>query len=50
VAWNSFKYRHSGVFGYGLLLVGKLSLYREIVREAREFIPWTVNTFDRRGW
>jgi hypothetical protein len=38
------------VFGYGLLLVGRLSSYREIVREAREFIPWTVKTFDRRGW
>jgi hypothetical protein len=23
--------------------------YREIVREAREFIPWTVKTVDRRG-
>jgi hypothetical protein len=20
------------------------------VREAREFIPWTMKTFDRRGW
>jgi hypothetical protein len=37
------------VFGYGLLLVGRLSLYREIAREARELIPWTVNTVDRRG-
>jgi hypothetical protein len=37
------------VFGYGLLLVGRLSLYQEIVREAREFISWTVKTVDRRG-
>jgi hypothetical protein len=37
------------VFGYALLLVGRLSLYREIAREAREFIPWMVNTFDLRG-
>jgi hypothetical protein len=37
------------VFGYGLFLVGRLSSYREIVREAREFIRWTVKTFDRRG-
>jgi hypothetical protein len=28
----------------------RLSSYREIVREAREFIPWTMKTFDRRGW
>jgi hypothetical protein len=34
------------VFGYGLLLVGGLSSYREIVREAREFTPWTVKTVD----
>jgi hypothetical protein len=32
------------VFGYGLLLVGRLSSYREIARKAREFIPWTVNS------
>jgi hypothetical protein len=33
------------------LLVGRLSSYREIVRGAREFIWWTVKTFDhRRGW
>jgi hypothetical protein len=38
------------VFGYGLLLVGRLSSYQEIARGAREFIPWTVKTFDRRGW
>jgi hypothetical protein len=38
------------VFGYGLLLVGRLSSYREIAREARQFIPYTVKTFDRRGW
>jgi hypothetical protein len=38
------------VFGYGLLLAGRLSSYREIARGAREFIPWTVKTFDRRGW
>jgi uncharacterized membrane protein len=38
------------VFGYGLLLVGRLSSYREIARETLEFIPWTVKTFDRRGW
>jgi hypothetical protein len=37
------------VFGCGLLLVGRLSPYREIVRGAREFIPWTVKTFDHRG-
>jgi hypothetical protein len=36
VVWRSFEYRHACV---GLLLVGRLSLYREIVREAREFIP-----------
>jgi hypothetical protein len=29
--------------------VGRLSSYREIARGAREFIPWTVKTFDRRG-
>jgi hypothetical protein len=38
------------VSGYGLRLVGRLSSYREIVREAREFIPWTVKILDRRGW
>jgi hypothetical protein len=38
------------VFGYGVFLVGRLSSYRETVRGAREFIPWTVKTFDRRGW
>jgi hypothetical protein len=48
VFWNSLECRR-GVFGYGLLLVGRLSSYREIVRGAREFIPWTVKTFDRRG-
>jgi hypothetical protein len=37
------------VFGYRLLLVGRLSSYREIARGAHEFIPWTVKTFDRRG-
>jgi hypothetical protein len=37
------------VFGYGLLLVGRLSSYQEIARGAREFIPWAVKTFDRRG-
>jgi hypothetical protein len=37
------------VFGYGLLLDGRLSSYREIAREAREFIPWTVKTVDRQG-
>jgi hypothetical protein len=37
------------VFGCGLLLVGRLSSYRELVRGARELIPWTVKTFDRRG-
>jgi hypothetical protein len=37
------------VFGYGLLLVGRPSLYREIAREACEFIPWTEKTFYRRG-
>jgi hypothetical protein len=30
--------------------VGRLSSYREIARGAREFIRWTVKTFDRRGW
>jgi hypothetical protein len=25
------------------------SFWLEIAREAREFIPWTVKTFDRRG-
>jgi hypothetical protein len=30
--------------------VGRLSSYREIARGAREFIWWTVKTFDRRGW
>jgi hypothetical protein len=49
VVWNSFEYRRSGVFGYGLLLVRRLSSYREIVRGAREFIRWTMKTFDRRG-
>jgi hypothetical protein len=29
--------------------VGRLSSYREIARGAREFIRWTVKTFDRRG-
>jgi hypothetical protein len=48
VCWNSLECRC--VFGYGLLLVGRLSSYREIVRGAREFIPWMVKTFDRRGW
>jgi hypothetical protein len=37
------------VFGYGLVLVGRLSSYQEIAREAREFVPWTVKTFDHRG-
>jgi hypothetical protein len=27
-----------------------LSSYREIVRGAREFIRWTMKTFDHRGW
>jgi hypothetical protein len=30
--------------------VGRLSSYREIAREARESIRWTLKTFDRRGW
>jgi hypothetical protein len=30
--------------------VGRLSSYREIAREACEFIRWTVKIFDRRGW
>jgi hypothetical protein len=30
--------------------VGRLSSYWETARGAREFIPWTVKTFDRRGW
>jgi hypothetical protein len=29
--------------------VGRLSSYREIAREARELIPWTVKIFDYRG-
>jgi hypothetical protein len=49
VVWESFEYRRACVSGYGLLLVGRLSSYREIVREAREFIPWMVKTVDRRG-
>jgi hypothetical protein len=48
VCWNLLECRR--IFGYGLLLVGRLSSYREIVRGAREFILWTVKTFDRRGW
>jgi hypothetical protein len=47
--WKSRECRRACVFGYGLLLLGRLSSYREIVREAREFIPWTVNTVVRRG-
>jgi hypothetical protein len=47
VCWNSLEC--SRVFGYGLLLVGRLSSYLEIVRGAREFIPWTMKTFDHRG-
>jgi hypothetical protein len=46
--WKSLKSRRACVFGYGLLLVGRLSLYREIARGAHEFIPWTVETVDRR--
>jgi hypothetical protein len=38
------------VFGCGIFEVGRLSSHREIVRGAREFIRWTVKTFDRRGW
>jgi hypothetical protein len=49
VFWNLLECRR-GVFGYGLLLVGRLSSCREIARGTREFIPWTVKTFDRRGW
>jgi hypothetical protein len=37
------------VFGYGLLLVGRLSSYWEKAREACDFIPWTMKTVDRRG-
>jgi hypothetical protein len=37
------------VFGYGLILVGRLSSYREKAREARDFIPWTMKTVDCRG-
>jgi hypothetical protein len=48
VCWNSLECRR--VFGYGLLLVGSLSSYQEIVRGAREFVRWTVKTFDRRCW
>jgi hypothetical protein len=47
VCWNLLECRR--VFGHGLRLVGRLSSYREIAREAREFIRWTVKTFDRRG-
>jgi hypothetical protein len=50
VVWNSLEYRRDCVSGYGLLLVGRRSSYREIVREARGFIPWTVKIFYRRGW
>jgi hypothetical protein len=50
VVLKSFEYRRACVLGYGLLLVGRLSSHREIVRGAREFIPWAVKTFDRRGW
>jgi hypothetical protein len=39
VCWNSLECRR--VFGYGLLLVGRLYSHREIVRGAREFIRWT---------
>jgi hypothetical protein len=37
------------VFGYRLLLVGRLSSYREKEREASDFIPWMMKTVDRRG-
>jgi hypothetical protein len=50
VVWRSFEYRRACVSDYGLLLVGRLSSYKENAREAREFIRWTVKTFDRRGW
>jgi hypothetical protein len=33
VVWESFKYRRACVSGYGLLLVGRLSSYREIAWE-----------------
>jgi hypothetical protein len=46
---NSLECRRACVSGYGLLLVGRLSSYREIVRGAREFIRWTVKTLDHRG-
>jgi hypothetical protein len=49
VFWESLEYRRACVSGYGLPLVGRLSSYWEIARGARELIPWTVKTFDRRG-
>jgi hypothetical protein len=49
VVWESFEYRRACVSGYGLLLVGRLSSYREIARGAREFIPSTMKTFDHRS-
>jgi hypothetical protein len=58
VCWKPLEGRHvlksressrAFVSGYGLLLVGRLSSYRETAREAREFIPWMVKTVDRRG-
>jgi hypothetical protein len=48
VFWNSLECRRVCIW-LGLLLVGGLSSYQKIAREAREFIPWTVKTFDRRG-
>jgi hypothetical protein len=47
---ESFEYRRACVSGYGLLLVGRGSSYRETVRGARELIRWTVKAFDPRGW
>jgi hypothetical protein len=38
------------VFGCGLLRGWKAKFILEIVRGVREFIWWTVKTFDRRGW
>jgi hypothetical protein len=49
VFWRSLESRRACVFGYELLLVGRLSSYREIVRGASEFVPWTVKSVDRRG-
>jgi hypothetical protein len=55
--WNEFVSRVWRQVGCGRVYlaaasfeVGRLSSYREIARGAREFIRWTVKTFDRRSW